>query len=117
MPYLFTVGEKQYRTDDLLLDEAIAIEKLTGRSWVEINPLRSAQDCRAILKAFWARDVGEDEAEKKVVALTVRAVLDHVQWVTDDLPEVYEDGIPKAAAGSATDGLSPVPVNSAGLPT
>lgn len=117
MPFQITVGEEKFRTDDLLLDEAIAIEKETGHSWVEINPLRSAQDCRAILKTLWARQVGPVEAEKRVAVLTLRDVLACVTWVKDDLPDIYEDGHPKAGDGTETAGSSPAPVVLAGRPT
>lgn len=113
MPFQIKVGDRTYLTDDLTLDEAIAIEEATGHSWREINPLRSAKDCKAILDAFRAR-LGEGDPAG---AITLRNAIDLVSYVSDDLPTLYEDGVPKAEAASPTDGSSSVLVGSDGHPT
>jgi hypothetical protein len=102
MPYRVTVDGEAFLTDDLTIDEAIAVEKATGTSWVFINPLRSADDCKAIMVAFLSRSKPRPEAEGIVGSLTIRDVLKAVERVDDDLPTEYEDGLPKAEAGTST---------------
>jgi hypothetical protein len=103
VPYRVTVDGESFLTDDLTIDEAIAVEKATGTSWVYINPLRSADDCKAIMVAFLSRSRPKAEAEAAAGALTIRDVLKAVEQVPDDLPTEYEDGLPKAEAGTSTD--------------
>ena len=104
MAYLVRFEGEAFNTDDLTLDEAIAIEKVTGRSWVLINPFRSAEDCKAIMVTFLARARGEDEANKLVGALSLGDVLKAVDVAPDDLPDTFEGGLPLAEAGTSTVG-------------
>lgn len=117
MPFEVRFGDQKWRTDDLTLDEAIAIEKATGRSWVQINPFQSARDCKAIIVAFLAREMDLVAAEAKVGALSLREVLDSVNVVGDDLPDQYADGIPKGEDGPSMTGSSGEPAGSDGPPT
>lgn len=117
MPYEVTFGDDKWRTDDLTLDEAIGIEKVTGRSWMLISPFKSAEDAKAVLVAFLARSMDRGTAEAKVGALSLREVLDSIAVVPDDLPEVYEEGLPKAGGDPGTTGLSGPPDDTDGLPT
>lgn len=117
MPFQVSFGDQTWRTDELTLNEAIGIEKVTGRSWMLINPFQSAEDCKAIMVAFLARDMDADAAEDKVGALSLREVLDSVDVVKDDRPDVYEDGLPKAADDPLTTGSSGEPNDSGGPQT
>lgn len=117
MPFEVSVGDQTWRTDDLTLDEAIRIEKATGRSWMQINPFVSAEDCKAIMVAFLAREMDAVVAETKVGTLSLREVLDSVDLVKDDLPDEYVDGLPKVEGGPSTTGLSGEPDGSDGPPT
>jgi hypothetical protein len=116
MPFIVTVGNREWRTDDLTLDEAIKIEEAIGRTWLEINPFRSAVDAKAIMVTFLTREMAPDAAAAKVGALSLREVLDGVKTAKDDLPDTFEDGIPKAEDGPSTDGSSHVPAGSDGPP-
>lgn len=100
MPYRVTLdGVGSFTTDDLTLAEAIEIEKATDHSWYEINPFRSATDCKAIMVAFLSRTLAADVAAKQVDALTVAEVLAAVDVVKhDDLPAMYVDGMPDPKA-------------------
>ena len=102
MPYKVTVEGQSFLTDDLTLDEAIAIEEATGVPWTRINPIDSGDHCKRIMTTFLARTRSAEEAAKIVGGLTLRQVLAQVVWVDEDLPDEYEDGLPKAAAGPAT---------------
>lgn len=103
---MFVVGfaGQEWRTDDLTLDEAISIEETTGASWLEINPFRSAVHAKAIIVTFLARDMDRDAAMVKVGTASISEILDGVKAVKDDLPDVYEDGLPKVEDGPSTDG-------------
>lgn len=117
MPFQVSFGDRTWRTDDLTLDEAIGIEKAVGRSWMQINPFQSAQDCKAIIVAFLTREMDGPAAEAKVGALSLREVLESVDLVRDDLPDLYQDGLPKAEGGPSTTGSSGEPDGSDGPPT
>lgn len=106
MPFRVSVEGESYLTDDLTLDEAIAIEAATGHSWVDVNPFRSAEDCKAIMVAFLARTAGADEARRRVGALSLKAVMSSVDVVPDDLPDAFEGGLPLAEAAPSTAGPS-----------
>jgi hypothetical protein len=118
VPFVVTFDGEEFDTDELTLDEAIAVEKATGHSWHEINPFRSGEDCKAILVTVASRRVSREEAEKRVGAMTVAQVLGSIDVKRkDDLPEMFEDGIPLPAPASVTGGSSPAPDGSGGPPT
>lgn len=102
MAFQITIEGEVFRTDDLTLDEAVAVEKATGTSWLYINPLRSAGDCRALMVVFLSRKRSKAEAEAYVKGLSMAAGIAAVQTVEEDLPDEYEDGLPKAAGGPST---------------
>lgn len=117
MPFEVSFGDQKWRTDDLTLDEAIGIEKVTGRSWMQVNPFVSAEDCKAIMVAFLSREMDGQAAEAKVGALSLGEVLDSINLVKDDLPDEYADGIPKGEGGPSTAGSSGQLDDSDGRPT
>lgn len=106
MAVQFTVDDKTYRTDDLTLDETVAIEKECGCSWLDMNPFRSANQCRAILRTFIAREVSVEEATKRVGSMTVGETTGSMKVADDDLPNEFDGGVPdpKAEAGPETTG-------------
>lgn len=99
-----TVDGKTWRTDDLTLDEAVEIEQACGVSWININPYRDAKQCRAIIVAFLTRERGAEEAAKLAGAMSLADTLEAIRVADDDMPTEFEDGIPKAEAGTATTG-------------
>lgn len=104
MPYVLTVDGAKFNTDDLTLDESIDIETETDSSWVLINPFRSARHFKAIARVAMKR-AGRNDAEiaSYLSALTVTEALDSVELVTeDDLPSIYEDGVPDPKAEDET---------------
>lgn len=114
MPIRVSFAGDSWLVDDLTLDEFGLIEEELGATWVRFNPLMSSKHARAALVAFVGRSVGSDEAAKKVGALSLKEAVACFEVVTDDLPEMYEDGIPKAEGATATDGSSPAPPDSDG---
>lgn len=63
--------------DDLTLDEAMLIETMSGCTWAEIDPVRSATHCRAILAACISQRQGltPEEATEKLKPLKVVELL------------------------------------------
>jgi hypothetical protein len=100
MPFQVKLDSGTFLTDDLTMAEAIQIEKDTRHTWANINPFRSADDCKAIMVAFLSRPVDKgglgsrDVATAKVDNMSVKQVLEAIDVVSDDLPESYKDGLP-----------------------
>lgn len=59
--------------DDLTIDEAMLIERMTGTTWAAIDPVRSAADCRAVLAACLSQrqNMTADEADAKLRGVKV----------------------------------------------
>lgn len=114
MPFEVSVGGQSWRTDDLTMAEACDIQKTTGKGWLHINPITDAEDCRAVIVAFLSRSLGADGAQEKVDAMSIKEALDAVTVVSDDLPDVYEAGLPKAEAAPSTATSSGPPDDSGG---
>lgn len=59
--------------DDLTIDEAMLIERMTGTTWANIDPVRSAADCRAVLAACLSQrqDMTADEADARLRGIKV----------------------------------------------
>jgi len=104
MPFEITLAGKAYNTNSLTLDEADRLEEECGRTWLELNPVRSSKEFRAVARVFLARDHGPADVDRIIAAVTVGAAMDAVEWVDDDLPGVFVDGLPdpKAVGGPST---------------
>lgn len=57
----------QVREDDLTLEEAEMIERLTGQSWATIDPYSSAVECRAILAVCLQKREGKSPSEAAAI--------------------------------------------------
>lgn len=57
----------QVREDDLTLEEAEMIERVTGMSWATIDPYSSAVECRAILTVCLQKRCGKTPAEAAAI--------------------------------------------------
>lgn len=104
MPFIVTLDDGEFSTDDLTLEEAETLETALGKTWFELNPMRSAADCRAVSAVFLARNRSDDEAVKLAAAITVGRAKKMVRWENEDRPDMYEDGLPKAEGEPGTDG-------------
>lgn len=84
----------QVRLTDFTLDEAIELEESAGAEWWNIcsHPFRRANVARATYVAA-CKHVGCEPKTLKLGDLVEGVVFVQVE---DDLPEVYEEGIPKA---------------------
>lgn len=108
MPFVFSVDGQKVRSDDLTLDEIIAVEQSTGVGWYQLNPVESAVQCRAFLVQIHARSRSRDEAEKLVGGMTAREAAAGIDFVeNDDRPIEFDEGMPvvdpkEDTAGPAT---------------
>jgi hypothetical protein len=102
MPFELTLDGHLYNTDELRLSDAVELEKTLGRTWRELNPLGSAEEFVAFATVCLRRDHPDDVAAKIVADLSLGKALAAARWVGDDTPDTYEDGLPKAEAGSST---------------
>jgi len=111
MPFELVLEGKTYRTDDLTIEEAEIIEDVSGRTWLQLNPMRSAKEFRAVAVAFLSRDFDADKAKLMVAGLAIQTAQDAVRFVDDDLPRLFEDGLPdpKAEGGNSTSTSSSSP--------
>jgi hypothetical protein len=71
---------REFTEDDLTLNEAAIVEKLTGTSWGLLNPASSANECRAIVAAcLHERDgVKLDAAVKQAGSKPMRHMVDSI---------------------------------------
>jgi len=108
VPFVFTVDGQKVRSDDLTLDEIVAVEGATGVGWYQLNPIESAAQCRAFLVQIHARTRTREEAEKLVGGMTAREAAAGIDFTeADDRPIEFDDGMPvvdpkDGTAGSAT---------------
>jgi hypothetical protein len=106
VPWQITYNGKTYREGDLTINDSEAIEKLLGATWSEIHPLRSARHAKVV--AGFVISQGEQRHYEDVVAelgaMKTNAFLALVGPEEDDLPAVWEDGVPQTAAAPGTDG-------------
>jgi hypothetical protein len=95
VPFVFTVDGQKVRSDDLTLDEIVAVEQLTGVGWYQLNPVESAAQCRAFLVQIHARTRSREDAEKLVGAMTAREAAAGIDFTKDDdRPIEFDDGMP-----------------------
>lgn len=111
MGFQVTLDGVVYRTDDLTIDEAGVLEKECGKTWLELNPIRTSIEFKATARLFLARDHDPDQVEKLLAGYTISDAMAAVVWVDDDLPRVFEEGLPKAEgeASTTTSSSSPGP--------
>ena len=74
------LGDLTVTEDDLTLNEAYAIEQAAACNWSEIDPVRSANHCRALVGVCLESRLGltHDEAEARLCALTVSELVDAI---------------------------------------
>ena len=67
--------------DDLTLDEAFKIEKVAGCTWGEIEPIRSAAHCRAILAVCMSDrlNLTPEETEERLKGVKVVELLKSIK--------------------------------------
>lgn len=109
-----TFAGESWLLDDLTLDEFGLIEDEVAVTWIRFNPFLSSKHARAALTAFLARTMGPEEAARKIGGLSIKEAAGCFEVVPEDLPDVYEEGLPKEEAGPSTSGSSGPPESSDG---
>lgn len=91
-------GGGRFSDLDMTGTEALALEAKIGCAWNEMRPLGVLEHRMAVLELFLARSDPE-HAHDRVGAMTVAELTAAVEaeWGrADDLPDQFEDGLPKA---------------------
>jgi hypothetical protein len=98
-------GEVLGTTLDLTGAEIRRLEKRLGVTYGQITPMLSMDHRLAVMETFLARTIDPEDARRQVEALDLRTLdTDCVEFRdgADDLPGIFEDGLPKAEDGTAT---------------
>lgn len=116
MAFAVNTPKGQVRLMDLPLDVFCRIEDETGLRYVDVllGPASTAKTATVVYRIACERTESEPEELTPAMLIADPPVF---QLVDDDLPEVYEGGLPKSAAGQGTTGLSTAPDDSTGRPT
>lgn len=66
--------------EDLTVSEAFMVERVTRGNWQDLNPVRSAEDCRALLSVLLTTrlDMKQAQVDEVVGRLTVHQALDAI---------------------------------------
>lgn len=105
MAWSFQVFGEKFRESQLTLDQAMRVEDLMDKRWVEIHPARSAKAALYLAAVMYGDRCGMATADavKKIGELTVPSFVEEVDLNdADDLPESYENGFPLTADGTST---------------
>lgn len=86
-----------YRESDLTIGQAEAIEKETGLTWRQLNPLRSAACASAILAVCHSDRTGVSLEAARAQVRALRIDDFNVEPDEDDLPSEFEEGFPPVA--------------------
>jgi hypothetical protein len=114
MAFAVNTPAGQVRLEDLPLEVLEAVEVQTGQEWPTMifAPASSAKVANALYKAVCVHKGCEPEQ------LTPKSLLNGLyEKVDDDVPTLFEDGIPKAEDEEQTLGSSGVPASSGGPQT
>lgn len=84
-----TLGDDEWTEETVTLAEIQVVEKVTGKSWLELNPTTSAVHLAAYMYAHLVRGgTSDDEARRVVDSMSVMAAADCVdQYVTELAPK------------------------------
>lgn len=103
---------------DLTLDEIGTVCDLADIAWVSLHPLRHPRHLRAIVAVLKARSGADAQAVyRELGSMKGGEAIANIKDVPDDLPTMYENGLPKAEDGPATTGSSGAPSSTTGRPT
>lgn len=104
----------QVRLADLPLEVLDGLETETGRRWTELlmSPAATAKSALAVYAAA-CRENGS-EPEKLTPRRLIAEDQSVFEMVDEDMPTVFEDGLPKAGDEAPTSGSSGAPSDGAG---
>lgn len=104
MAFAVNTPEGQVRLEDLPLEVLSKMEQEADVRW----PILLAAPASTALSALTVYRVACEHKGATPAELTARTILtgDIFVEVEDDLPDLFEDGVPKAEDGTSTDGSS-----------
>jgi len=84
MRWVINFEDVHVTEDDLTLDEAFMIEKVAGCTWGDIEPVRSAAHCRAILAVCMGQrlELKPEEVEARLKSIKVVDLLKSIKRET-----------------------------------
>lgn len=97
MPWAVTVAGRTVRLDDLPVDLVADVARQADVSWFDLVMVAPAKDLRAARMLVDA--IASHLQVESAGVMTVRQLLDCFAQVEDDMPAVFEDGLPKAGDG------------------
>lgn len=116
MPFAVTTpGGDVVRLDDVALSDLHRIAVDAGvDTWAKLltEPLRNGAAAEAVY-VFCCELNGDTPPDK----ITPKLVIEAFEWVSDDLPDTYQDGLPKAEDDPSISGSSGAPSDTSGPPT
>jgi hypothetical protein len=99
---VFTYEGKKYRLGDMTLKEVEAVEAATNVAYVFLNPLANMGHKVAYMTCFLMRDHKDEVAKALVAKITLTEVEKMWTLEEDDMPDMYEDGIPSPVGEPGT---------------
>lgn len=99
--FVFTYEGVDHWLDDLTIAEATEVEVEIGE-WSQWRPIGLVKHRLVLMTVFLRRTHSEDDVAKILEGLTLKASRDMWDLREEDLPDMYEDGIPKAVAALST---------------
>jgi hypothetical protein len=90
------------RSGDMTGREVVDLERALGVGYLDIRPGSNVAHRMAMLAVFLRREHDEAETEKILDGLSLRDLDRMIEVVEDDLPTLFEDGIPKEEAEVTT---------------
>jgi len=99
---VFAHDGRKYHLGGLRLREVEELERLLACRYVEITPGANMHHKIAVMAMLLRRDHSDAEVEAIVGGLSLDQVEELWSFEDDDLPEVYEDGVPLARGGPST---------------
>lgn len=115
MGWKLTAGDTSFTDGDPSIDQWGRIERLTGESWLAVNPIRFMHHAAAVYAVL----TGSDIPSGKVDIVGAKVVIGDRIWFEvyddgDELPDEYENGIPPEGGDPTTSGSSGAPDDSDG---
>jgi hypothetical protein len=103
-PWQFKWDGELYNEDDLTLAQMERIERRSGARWHFIDPFHSAVMAVSVMVVMIAARTSksEEDVEKEVGAQKPDGFFSTYERVNRDVPDYFEDGLPRPAAARST---------------
>lgn len=99
--FVFTYEGVEHWVDDLTIAEAVEAEEQIG-PWATWRPLWESKHRLVLTTVFLRRTRSAEDVEEILKGMSLKESLKLWEIRDESLPDVYEDGLPKAAAEAST---------------